>query len=280
VDAPPEAYAGAEVCQECHKEVFQAFGQTRMGRLFLHHPRDAREKMACENCHGPAAEHADAGGKKHVGGLISFTRGDPTPVPQRNAMCLQCHERASRLLWQGSAHEARDVACTSCHAVKRNETPRHQLARSSEIETCGQCHTRQRAQQMRLSRHPVAEGKMTCSSCHDPHGTVTPALLRETSVNETCYRCHAEKRGPFLWEHAPVVESCTSCHQPHGSNHEAMLTVAKPRLCQQCHVEVAHPTRPYGTDPASQKFVRGRSCSTCHVNIHGSNHPNGASFTR
>ena len=95
---------------------------------------------------------------------------------------------------------------------------------------------------------PVREGKMTCTSCHNPHGTVTPALLKENSLNDTCFTCHAEKRGPFLWNHPPVLESCANCHDPHGSNHEHMLKLAKPRLCQQCHCGVRHPTRPYGRD--------------------------------
>ena len=280
VPAPAEAYAGNEACRQCHKEEFRKFGTTKMGRRFLHQPQDQREALACENCHGPAAAHVDSGGKKNTGGLISFMKGDRTPVEQRTAMCLSCHEKNSRLFWEGSAHEARDVTCTNCHHVHENLSPRHQLAKADEIQTCGQCHAEKRAQQLRLSRHPLLEGKMGCTSCHNPHGTVTPQLLKENSVNETCYTCHAEKRGPFLWEHAPVTESCTNCHQPHGSNHEAMLKVTKPRLCQQCHIETRHPTRPYGNDPASKKFVLGRACNSCHVNIHGSNHPSGFAFTR
>jgi DmsE family decaheme c-type cytochrome len=157
---------------------------------------------------------------------------------------------------------------------------RAQLARGNEIETCGACHVQKRAATMRSSHMPVREGKMTCTSCHNPHGTLTPKLLKENSLNDTCYSCHAEKRGPFLWTHAPVPESCANCHDPHGSNHESMLKVAKPRLCQQCHIESRHPTNPYGTDPASLKFVLGRSCTDCHANIHGSNHPGGHAFTR
>jgi DmsE family decaheme c-type cytochrome len=109
---------------------------------------------------------------------------------------------------------------------------------------------------------------------------VTPSLLKEPSLNDTCFTCHAEKRGPFLWTHPPQIESCANCHDPHGSNHENMLKTAKPRLCQQCHVPTQHPTRPYGRDTASLKFVLGQSCLTCHVNIHGSNHPAGFAFTR
>ena len=121
---------------------------------------------------------------------------------------------------------------------------------------------------------------MTCTSCHSPHGTVTPSLLKEPSLNDTCFRCHAEKRGPFLWNHPPQIESCANCHDAHGSNHESMLKTAKPRLCQQCHVPTSHPTRPYGRDTPSLKFVLGQSCLTCHVNIHGSNHPAGFGLTR
>ena len=161
-------------------------------------------------------------------------------------------------------------------------SPKFQLAKATEIETCGQCHLERRAQQMRSSHMPLREGKMTCTSCHNPHGGVTQHNLKAMSTNDTCFTCHAEKRGPFLWEHAPVTESCTNCHDPHGSNHEKMLKLAKPRLCQQCHVETRHPTRPYGQESSASnfKFILGRQCLSCHVNIHGSNHPSGFAFTR
>jgi DmsE family decaheme c-type cytochrome len=278
--AGPNEYVGAETCKGCHEDQYQKFAGTKMGRLFLNHPRNTLERLACESCHGPGKAHVDAGGGRGVGGLIAFSKKDPTPVEQRNAVCLQCHEKGARLFWQGSPHESRDVACTNCHRIMENVSPRAQLAKGNEIETCGQCHLQRRAQTMRSSHMPLREGKMTCTSCHNPHGTVTPALLKENSTNETCYTCHAEKRGPFLWVHAPVNESCSNCHDPHGSNHEKMLKVAKPRLCQQCHIESRHPTNPYGRDTGSLKFVLGRQCTNCHFNIHGSNHPSGFAFTR
>jgi DmsE family decaheme c-type cytochrome len=288
IAAPAGDYIGAETCRGCHEDQYAKFAETKMGKLFLKYPRNTKESRACEGCHGPGKAHVDAGGGKGVGGLISFSKKDPTPVQQRNAQCLGCHENTARLFWQGSPHESRDVACTNCHQVMEKVSSQAQLAKATVIETCGQCHIQKRAQQMRFSHMPLlpgrfgdgSDGKMTCTSCHNPHGTVTPALLKENSVNETCYTCHAEKRGPFLWEHPPVTESCANCHEPHGSNHERMLKVAKPRLCQQCHVETRHPTRPYGTDTPSLKFVLGRQCTNCHINIHGSNHPSGFAFER
>ena len=278
--SPDGEYVGSETCKACHEEAYQTFSRTRMGRLFLHQARNTAEGLGCENCHGPGKAHVDAGGGKGKGQLITFAKNDPTPVERRNDVCLACHTKGDRLFWKGSAHDSRDVACTSCHKVMEDHSPRNQLALSTELETCGTCHLQKRAAQMRSSHMPLREGKMTCSSCHNPHGTVTPTLLKENSLNDSCYRCHTEKRGPFLWTHAPVPESCSNCHDPHGSNHESMLKVAKPRLCQQCHIESRHPTNPYGRDTASLKFVMGRACSNCHVNIHGSNHPGGHAFTR
>jgi len=278
--ALPPGYVGAETCKACHAEAYDKFARTRMGRLFLHQARNAQEASGCENCHGPGQAHVEAGGGKGKGGLITFAKNDPTPIDQRNKVCLSCHTKRGRIFWQGSSHESRDVTCTNCHKVMEDISPKNQLAKVDELDTCGACHLQKRAQQMRSSHMPLREGKMRCTSCHDPHGTTTESLLREASLNQSCFTCHAEKRGPFLWQHPPVVESCTNCHDPHGSNHDNMLKIAQPRLCQQCHIETQHPTKPYGRDTGSLKFVLGSSCTNCHSNIHGSNHPAGFAFTR
>jgi DmsE family decaheme c-type cytochrome len=110
------------------------------------------------------------------------------------------------------------------------------------------------------------------------------ALLQEASVNETCYSCHAEKRGPFLWEHAPASEDCTLCHRPHGSNHLAMLVKRPPLLCQQCHSPAGHPSVAYTPDQAenefNNRFMLARACLNCHSEVHGSNHPSGVTLHR
>ena len=74
---------------------------------------------------------------------------------------------------------------------------------------------------------PVREGKMSCSTCHNPHGSISnvKALRVGSSVHEACTTCHTEMRGPVLWEHAPVRENCATCHDPHGSSNDRMLNV-------------------------------------------------------
>jgi len=148
-------------------------------------------------------------------------------------------------------------------------------------ETCYKCHQDKRAEMNKISHHPVREGKMTCFTCHDPHGSITTKNLRAPSVNELCYNCHTEKRGPFLWEHAPVRENCLSCHTPHGSNHLKLQQTSVPFLCQQCHANTRHPGTLYDATRLPQQYdpstgvnrIFNRACVQCHAAIHGSNHP-------
>ncbi len=274
-----EGYAGSEICANCHQKQIATFAATKKGPLFLGHARTAAERMGCEACHGPAKVHAESGGEER-GGLITFRRDDSTSIERRNGICLSCHDGGARLFWLEGAHASRNVACTDCHRIMAPSGERSQLKLGTVIETCGQCHAQRRAQMARYAHMPVREGKMDCASCHNPHGTPTEKLLKAASVNEVCFQCHAEKRGPFLWEHAPVTESCSNCHDPHGSNNEKLLVIPRARLCQRCHDESQHPTRPYSADPANSRFIFDRQCQNCHFAIHGSNHPSGARFTR
>jgi DmsE family decaheme c-type cytochrome len=119
--------------------------------------------------------------------------------------------------------------------------------------------------------------------CHNPHGGIGPSSLHTATVNETCYSCHAEKRGPNLYEHPPVREDCVLCHEAHGSNHASLLKHQAPWLCQQCHSSAGHSGRLYQGQDLDNRGVaqlRGQACVNCHSRIHGSNHSSGARFQR
>lgn len=278
----PSGYGGSEACIECHEDFAATFAESKHGRIFLKHPRTDKERLGCETCHGPGLAHGEAEGEE-IAGMRVFRKGSPLPVAEQNAVCLECHEKGTRLFWQGSPHDNREVACTGCHTIMANISDRAQLTKATEVETCKQCHLRQVSQQMYFSHMPIREGKMNCASCHNPHGTATDSLLKANSLNDICYKCHADKRGPYLWEHPPVTESCSNCHTPHGSNHEVMLKLPSFRLCQTCHIESRHPTEPHSLEPPTflpGKTVAFRGCVSCHYNIHGSNHPSGYRFLR
>ena len=266
-------FVGAKACLTCHAKSVAEFEKTLMGKI----GKTQKGKFECENCHGPGSAHVKAGGGRGVGGILSFGKDDPRSVEEKNGVCLACHQKGGRNYWAGSVHETRGVACTNCHTVMKDVSRKRNLKTSVEAETCYQCHQLKRAQMQYSSHMPVREGKLTCSNCHNPHGSITEKLIREASVNDNCYKCHAEKRGPLLWEHAPVRENCLNCHSPHGSNYENLLKVARPRICHECH-SFAHGTGGFGTPTTA--YVLGKACGNCHSNIHGSNHPAGMFFLR
>lgn len=286
---PPQkaTYAGDAVCKACHAPQFEKFSKTIMGKIFVFNPRNDMEKRACESCHGPGSEHVAKGGGKEVGGLISYRKGSGESVEAQNETCLQCHKRGVQTYWEASAHAGRGVGCVDCHTLMEKTTDRFQLAKvddktpffnkRAQTEVCGQCHLQRRAALMRSSHMPIREGRITCSDCHNPHGSPNPAQLKQASVNENCYSCHTERRGPFLWEHAPVVENCSNCHEAHGTNNDRLLKLTDPRVCTSCHIHTRHPGTPRGR---TSVFFFNRSCTNCHSQVHGSNHPSGTFFTR
>lgn len=277
------------LCTRCHDESeskpILAIYQTKHGVK-----TDTRTPN-CQSCHGESEKHlnGDPNQKGRASPDVLFgtrrgTSGDyaPSDVTAQNNACLACHTKdANRSHWEGSTHQSRDVACASCHNIHND----HDQVRDkrTQPEVCFTCHKEQRAQINRLSHHPIPEGKMSCSDCHNPHGSIGPKLMKRDSVNETCYTCHMEKRGPFVHEHEPVGEDCSTCHNPHGTTAESMLKMRPPFLCQSCHTpheplqaSLTGQTTPSLNSPGwwnGASVTQGRGCVNCHSQIHGSNNP-------
>ena len=287
------------VCTKCHDE-----SETKpVLSIYLtrHGVRADARTPTCQQCHGESEKHVrgDASQKGRARPDVVFGKDgvyEADEAPVQAAACLNCHKNGARSHWSGSQHESHDIACAQCHRVHMRSDP--VLVKTTQAEVCFACHKEQRAQTHRYSTHPLDAGKMSCSDCHNPHGTTGPTLLVKNSVNDTCYTCHAEKRGPFLWEHGPVVDDCTNCHTPHGSNNAPLLKTRAPYLCQECHVADHGRTLYSGQNlpggaaatvagtqtnallqsPNAQ--ANGRACLQCHSQVHGSNHPGGAKFLR
>ena len=274
------AFLGPEVCADCHQDKIETLRVSPHGQSV--DGRTPFGKEGCESCHGPGELHFDTEGNC----IISMTGRYGESVEQRNNVCLACHKSGDRLHWPGSAHEAEDLACVSCHSIHK---PNDVIERTSQNEVCYKCHKDIRSDTFRASSHPIREDKVICSDCHNPHGSAGPKSLNQYSINENCYSCHAEKRGPFLWEHPPASEDCTLCHRVHGSNHQALLNKQGPQLCQQCHADQrlaggGRHIRNFldfdDTDPGRDRFKVGMNCANCHSKVHGSNHPSGAGLQR
>jgi len=263
---------GDAKCTRCHDETEDypvlAIGKTKHGTV-----ADKRTPT-CTSCHGEGDSHINKpeGVKERPGPERAFGKKSTTPAGDQNQACLACHQGGKRIHWSGSTHASRDTTCTSCHQVHTA----HDKVRDkrTQPEVCFTCHKEQRAQINRSSRHPIKEGKVACSDCHNPHGSAGPALMVRDSVVETCYTCHMEKRGPFVRTHQPVQEDCSICHNPHGTTTPNLLKSRPPFLCQQCHEPTSHRGNPgslTGTSTSANTVARG--CLNCHTNIHGTNNP-------
>ena len=270
-------------CRSCHEAATRAVEATR------HFGVEGR----CTACHQGVHEHVKSLADKGEPGPIVRIRKQP--VQQTNDACESCHDKGKPAHYQGSPHDRRGIGCSGCHSVHGFKSEKGLFKTTREAETCFSCHPAVRAKTNRVSHHPVREGAMQCSACHDSHGS-NPKLIAADWVNETCYQCHAEKRGPFLWEHASTRDNCLNCHDPHGSNHRPLLVAKPPYLCQRCHLNTLHAATLYdfrdtpagggrgfgatSTATAAPTAGRGHACLNCHRSIHGSNAPSSTILIR
>jgi predicted CXXCH cytochrome family protein len=69
---------------------------------------------------------------------------------------------------------------------------------------------------------PVSAG--ACTFCHDPHGSVDPAMLKHEE-RRLCISCHDQ---PSSKKHIEgEKKECRSCHDPHGSNDNKFFVIKK-----------------------------------------------------
>lgn len=270
----PNHFVGSEVCKRCHPDVWLNFYKNLHFKSIAA-GNVAPEKTGCEGCHGPGGDHVAAGGGKPT--IRAFSQMGPEQVLK---VCLACHSKdLSRVNIRRSEHTEADVVCSNCHSIHKSPTPKFLLAKQ-QSELCYGCHTAIRAQFEMPVKHRVNEGLMQCTDCHNPHGTfsgrkmVTNALDNE----EPCLKCHVDKRGPFVYEHASVrIEGCMACHVPHGSTNAKLLT--RPvvfTICLECH----NGAGTFGRDNTgvflqtashNMQDPKYQKCTLCHVRIHGSN---------
>ncbi|WP_342617949.1 DmsE family decaheme c-type cytochrome [Rhodoferax sp. GW822-FHT02A01] len=286
---------GDAACTACHDESdapeLLAIGKTRHGTVADTRPPNPIGKTrhgtqtdirtpTCTSCHGASEAHLDyKGSGKRPHPDVVYGGKTPSSAQVRNETCQECHSHDSkRDHWDGSVHQTRDVTCSACHKAHVAKDPVRDKRMQSE--TCFACHKAQRTQLNKPSHHPLVEGKMSCSDCHNPHGSAGPSLMKRDSVVDTCYACHMEKRGPFVHSHQPVDENCGNCHEAHGTTAPSLLKSRPPFLCQTCHTThgAIQPSVASGSvgNPGwwnGAAITQGRGCLNCHTQVHGSNNP-------
>jgi len=287
-----ENYVGTETCQLCHEDQFAAFSHTSHAGLAKLSSWKGKV-TGCESCHGPGKAHVDGGGD--TAKIIRFTNKSSKETAEK---CLSCHAgKEERNNFRRGEHWRNDIGCTDCHSPHSSVEGRNlassnvyvaranaekpgistiKMLRLGEPQLCLSCHSEVKPQFSAPFHHKVLEGAMKCSDCHNPHGGFElKQTRRATGGDAPCIKCHADKLGPFTYEHAPVkTEGCTACHIPHGSSNPRLLRYAAvAQLCLTCHSQAHNlgAQEPPGFHNLAGQYA---DCTACHVKIHGSRtHP-------
>jgi DmsE family decaheme c-type cytochrome len=256
---------------DCHPAEVASIAKNPHGK-WSHTEKKPQPEDFCANCHGDGTKHAQSGGD------VSLIQGFHGLSGAEN--CLSCHDK-DKTGWHqsfttGFHSNSAAVNCLTCHSIHNPDPKSTHLVAKPQLPLCGTCHsTISSSFENKPYRHRLDRGGMACSDCHEPHASRDAPVRLTREGDLPCLNCHAEKRGPFVFDHVSgSAGNCLSCHEPHGSNNPKMLTWARvDQLCLSCHSQTGGPKTP-GRQPPSFHDIslpRYRNCTTCHVAIHGSN---------
>ncbi len=280
-------YIGTQNCLfacHYHDTIKRSFDASTMGVQLSR--KSGLPLVNCESCHGPGSlavegltpEKVQLDAKAGIQTACDHTTLidiKNLPPPAQSLICLKCHTANATFNlhnWNAGIHAVSDVSCMDCHSICgtfKKGSPDLTVRPRDTAEMCYKCHQEIKAEFSLPSHHPVPEKRIFCTDCHDSHGSINDKSLRKRTLKEVCTQCHADKEGPFLYEHAENAEDCRTCHSPHGSVNNNLLTMREPFLCLQCHP--GHRTSSAATSEAKGAFYT--RCTDCHSRIHGTDIP-------
>lgn len=208
-----------ETCRMCHD---RADGR-RSHRAGMH---ANSEQVNCLSCH---SVHHSEPAQTHL-----LRAAEPQ-------LCATCHStQAAEFRNKPFTHRIGrgGFGCTSCH--EPHGRPGDSLRRTNFGEqACISCHSNLRgpfvfphgAASFTNSHGLNSTGD--CQSCHQPHGSNNPKMLKRATVAQLCLECHSNlgteavlgsQPPAFHNLNLPRYQNCTTCHvSVHGSNRSPAL---------------------------------------------------------
>lgn len=228
------AWHGCEACHGPGKAHVEGGGDvTKIINFKNLKPEDASKR--CLTCHGESNEHANFLRSPHLENGVGCTSCHDPHRPKSQQflltatapqLCYQCHNEVRAEFTRPYRHRinAGLIQCSDCHNVHGGYLPRQLRTTAAQEQVCLKCH-REKKGPFVFEHLPVkTEG---CVSCHVPHGSTNPRLLKVSQVNLLCLQCHTlafsnvPSQPPIGPAHnqAQKYQACTMCHAfIHGSN--------------------------------------------------------------
>jgi len=209
-------------------------------------PPDLPAGIDCQRCHGPGQRHVDlANDRAAPFAEVRRSIVNPARLPPERQMdiCMQCHlETTSTSNWNGlvvfgrgvfSFRPGEDLAGYMWHFDHPAEA-----GRGDKFEIAHQAYRLRQSTCFKSSA-----GRMTCTTCHDPHRR--PERPREHYASK-CLGCHrleecgpahgvadAAARGSGRGGQAPP--DCISCHMPQRRTDDVVHVVMTDHLISRRH---------------------------------------------
>ena len=193
---------------------------TRPSRSTAHGAKNDASGSMCQACHGDATEHLKDPTKAKPANLFEHGHGRPS---RRRSASPATRAIGNLAFWESGKHALNDVDVRNCHSIhgKASSNPTDRTVHDDVPPEQGG-HLRHVP-----PAHPRGDLEAVASPDHRRQDQVLrlPQSARRDHAGDAeaaddqrpVHSCHADKRGPYVFNHPPVEENCATCHNPHGS---------------------------------------------------------------
>ncbi len=213
--------------------------------------------VGCERCHGPGSAHVRMPSR---GNIVNPARLSSV---RANDVCVQCHSQGKPLV---NPVNGRYYDWPVGFDVTKNladfwELEEHKLGEETFTHYPDGTGHKNRMQGNDFVQSAMYTHGVTCSGCHDVHGTANDAdLLKPAST--LCLTCHGpnSNNGP----HSATIEQHT--HHKAGSAGSECVGCHMPRIAKTVgNVNVRSHTFKFIPPSMTAKFKMPNSCNSCHT---------------
>jgi hypothetical protein len=284
-------YAGSAACQGCHSDGYDSWSQTAHAVAFdtlsamgiqdnqsclpchtmgyglptsMMQTVNMKNPMQveCENCHGPAADHA----------ADPLDDSKRPPAPESASLCAGCHTTTPM---GGPQKPSYDEWQTSKHAVVVPEVAQLMQAKGeSALLSCGPCHsgavrrTLEDANPLPSVSDAASLG-ISCAVCHDPMTASTNQFqsfqLRSPMASTQPFSYDNSTNNTFDAQYDDSLNICAQCHNMRGATWQN--TARPPHRSPQYNILIGNGGFEVGTNAPPQSYHRDIDiqCAQCHM---------------